>query len=189
MFAYVFWHVRPDRVDVKTYEDAMSGFGRALRNQKIDGVIDNSSYWVDKVKWVEAPGYEDWVWVDELSVFERLNERAVTGPMEQPHDKIAQMTKHGGYGSFYYLIDGQRKTLGDSRVFWLSRPRGIQWRDVMPKIIASATTEVSVWRRFMVLGPAPEFAIVGPADLQLTVPEGWTASIVDRRCIGGDAHP
>ncbi len=39
---------------------------------------------------------------------------------------------------------------------------------------------VSVWRKQMVLGPAPEFALLGDDSLALDLPEGWTAQTVER---------
>jgi hypothetical protein len=56
---------------------------------------------------------------------------------------------------------------------------------VLPDIIDSmgpAGSKVGVWRRQMVLGPSPEFAVIAPADASSpVVPEGWTSLAVDRR--------
>lgn len=181
MFAYVFWHAKPANMDAAKYEMALLRFGGALRGMKISGLLGNVSYSIDFAPWLDEPGYEDWVWVENLSVFETLNVQAVSGPMEGPHAGISQMTKHGGFGAFYYLIEGKHQVLGDSKVFWVSRPRGIRWAEAVPAILQSANRDVSVWRRFMVLGPAPEFAIVGPADLRLTLPTDWKSLEIVRR--------
>jgi hypothetical protein len=101
--------------------------------------------------------------------------------MEQPHNAIAQVTKHGGFGALYYVVAGEHKIPGDSKIMWLSRTRGISWRDIMPTITKSANSEVAVWRRQMVLGPSTEFAVIGPPKLTLTVPAGWKCLQVDRR--------
>jgi hypothetical protein len=106
--------------------------------------------------------------------------------MEQPHDAVARMTKHGGFGALYYLVAGSHKIPADSKVIWLSRPRGIKWRDVMPSIMQSANSEVAVWRRQMVLGPSSEFAVIGPSNLTLAVPQGWNYRQVDRRRLHDD---
>jgi hypothetical protein len=84
----------------------------------------------------------------------------------------------------YYLVAGEHRVPADSKVFWLSRPRGIAWRDVLPSIIRSASAGIAVWRRQMVLGPGTEFALVGPPDLSLAVPRGWSAAEVERRALG-----
>jgi hypothetical protein len=104
--------------------------------------------------------------------------------MEQPHNVVAQMTKHGGFGALYYLAAGNHRIPADSKVMWLSRPRGINWRDIMPTIMKSANSEVAVWRRQMVLGPSTEFSVIGPSNLTLAVPEGWKCLHVDRRRLG-----
>jgi len=39
------------------------------------------------------------------------------------------------------------------------------------RIAQSADEPVSVWRRFMVLGPGTEFVILGPAPLALQLPD------------------
>lgn len=105
--------------------------------------------------------------------------------MEQSHSAIARATKHAGLGALYYHVAGERGIPpSDSRVFWLTRPRDISWREVVPTITKSAGSEVAVWRRQMVLGPATEFALIGPPELTLDVPEDWKATAVDRRKLG-----
>lgn len=181
MFAYVFWHAKPESVDADSYETALLHFAVALHGVRIPRMLGNASYAIESTPWLQESGYEDWTWVEDLSVFEALNTAAVSGPMENPHAGISQITKHGGFGALYYLVAGAHQALGDSKVFWVSRPRGIRWVDVMPAIVQSANADVAVWRRFMVLGPAAEFAIVGPAQLELTLPPGWTALEIRRR--------
>jgi hypothetical protein len=184
MLAYVFWHAVPDALAAAEYEKALLHFGQALASAQIPGLLGNASYSIDRTAWLGEPGYEDWAWLEGSWALDALNERAVSGTMEQPHNAIARMTKHGGFGALYYLVAGEHKIAADSKVVWLSRPRGINWRDTMPGIVQSANSEVTVWRRQMVLGPSPEFAVIGPADLALTVPKGWTGLEVGRRRLG-----
>ncbi len=181
MLAYVFWHAVPNVSAAAEYEKKLLHFGRALADAKIPGLLGNASYAIGATPWLGEPGYEDWSWLEGSWALDALNERAVTGAMEQPHNAVAQMTKHGGFGALYYLVAGDHETPADSKVMWLSRPRGIRWRDVMPSIVKSANSEVAVWRRQMVLGPSTEFAVIGPSNLSLTVPEGWKRLEVDRR--------
>jgi hypothetical protein len=104
--------------------------------------------------------------------------------MTPPHDAIAQATKHGGMGGLLYLVAGEvGMRAADSKVIWLSRPRGIRWRDFMPALVDSANCAVTVWRRQMVLGPSPEFAVIGALSLALIVPQGWSALEVERRWV------
>ncbi len=181
MLAYVFWHGVPDNLATAEYEKALLHFGYALANAKSPGLLGNASYAIGQTPWLGEPGYEDWAWLEGSWALDPLNERAVSGAMEQPHNAIARMTKHGGYGALYYLVAGEHRIPADSKVFWLSRPRGINWRDIMPSIMKTANSEVAVWRRQMVLGPSTEFAVIGLPTLTLTVPEGWKSLEVDRR--------
>src|SRR5262245_24780612 len=184
MLAYLFWHAASDASAAAEYEKKILRFGEALAKAKVPGVLGCASYAVGRTSWLGEPGYEDWVWLEGTSVLETLNERAVSGAMEQPHRAVSQITKHGGFGALYYLVGGKHAIPGHSKILWLSRPRGIAWRDVMPGIVKSASAEVTVWRRLMVLGPATEFAVIGQAELSLAVPKGWNCVEVARRRLG-----
>jgi len=184
MLAYLFWHAASNASATAEYEKKILRFGEALTDAKVPGVLSCASYAIGRTSWLGEPGYEDWAWLEGSWALEGLNERAVSGAMEQPHHAVSQSTKHGGFGALYYLVDGKHAIPGHSKILWLSRPRGIVWRDVMPGIVKSASAEVTVWRRLMVLGPATEFAVVGPADLTLTVPKGWSCVEVARRRLG-----
>jgi hypothetical protein len=181
MLAYVFWHAAPNLSAAAEYEKKLLHFGHALAGAKVPGLLGNASYAISHTPWLGEPGYEDWSWLQGSWALDTLNERAVSGAMNQPHNAIAAATKHGWFGGLYYLIAGEHKILADSKVLWLSRPRGINWRDVMPTIVKSANSEVAVWRRQMVLGPSTEFAVIGPPALTLTAPEGWKSIQVERR--------
>lgn len=182
MLAYVYWHAAPAGIAVADYEKKLLRFGHALAGAGSPGVLGTASYAIGQTPWLGEPGYEDWTWLEGSWALDALNERAVSGAMEQPHDAIAQATKHGGYGALYYLVAGEHRISGDSRIFWLSRPRGIKWREVIPGIVDSAGSKVGVWRRQMVLGPSTEFAVIAPPDAPaLVFPQGWTSLAVDRR--------
>ena len=184
MLAYLFWHAAQNASATDEYEKKILRFGEALAKAKVPGVLGCASYAIGRTTWLGEPGYEDWAWLEGSWALESLNERAVSGAMGQPHHAVSQITKHGGFGALYYLVDGKHAIPGHSKILWLSRPRGIVWRDVMPGIVKSASAEVTVWRRLMVLGPATEFAVIGPADLTLAVPKGWSCVEVARRRLG-----
>jgi hypothetical protein len=187
VLAYVFWHAAPGSSATAEYERRLLHFGDTLAKERVPGLLGNASYAIGPTPWLGEPGYEDWAWLEGSWALDGLNERAVSGEVHQPHDAIAQMTKHGGFGALYYPVAGQPDIAADSKALWLSRPRGINWRDVMPAIVKSANSMVWVCRRQMVLGPSPEFAIIGPPTLTLTVPDGWTSIEVQRRKLGRSA--
>ena len=184
MLAYVFWHAMPSNLAAVDYEKNLLYFNDALANAKIPGLLGNASYAISQTPWLGEPGYEDWTWLEGSWALDSLNERAVSGAMEQPHNVIAQMTKHGGFGALYYLVAEEHRIPASSKVFWLSRPRGVNWREIMPAITQSANSKVAVWRRQMVLGPAPEFAVIGTSTSTLTVPDGWPSVAGQRRRLG-----
>lgn len=184
MLAYLFWHAAPDGASAADYERTVVHFGSALADAAIPGLLGNASYAIARTPWLGERGYEDWAWLQGSWALDVLNELAVSGAMAGPHDAVAKATRHGGFGGLYYLVAGKHRLPADSKVFWLSRPRGIAWRDALPSIIRSASAEIAVWRRQMVLGPGTEFALVGPPDLHLAVPQGWSALEVERRALG-----
>lgn len=184
MRAYLFWHARPEHVGLSDYEATLLRFGRALAGANSPGLLGHASYAIGPTPWLGEPGYEDWAWLDSSAALDALNDRAVTGDMAQPHDEIARATRHGGFGGLYYLVAGEHTIPGDSKIHWLTRPRGIDWRAFLPDIVGSANSRVTVWRRQMVLGPATEFAVVGSPGLALSLPEGWQSFGIDRRRVG-----
>jgi hypothetical protein len=132
------------------------------------------------VPWLDHPsGYEDWATIDGSCALETLNEQAVSGRMAALHGTIAQQMGTG-YGGVYYHLWGNMDPHVAERAQWLSRPRGIEFRPALESISQTATAPVSVWRRFMVLGPGLEFVILGNASLELRIPDGWAAQRVTR---------
>lgn len=177
--AYLFWHVAPEG-RAASYEAQLRRFGAALAETHSPGLLGNASYRIAGTPWMPQPGYEDWAWLQGSWALDELNRRAVEGEAKGPHDAVAAVTKHGGFGALYYLVAGEPSMPGDSKVFWTSRPRGVAWRDAVPAIANAASSAVSVWRRQMVLGPSTEFAVVGSPGFSLTLPRGWSAVEVDR---------
>ena len=176
MLAYVFWHAVPDVLATAEYEKTLLDFSHALGSAKIPGLLGNASYAINQTPWLGEPGYEDWAWLEGSWALDTLNERAVSGAMEQPHSAIAKMTKHGGFGALYYIVAGNHKILSDSKVMWLSRPRGINWRDIMPTIMKSPV-KVTVWRRRW-FGASTRFMWSGPHESEPPggISRGWSTS-------------
>jgi hypothetical protein len=184
--AYLFWHAAPAGPSA-AYEERLRHFGAALAKTRTPGLLGNASYRIGATPWMPEPGYEDWAWLEGSWALDELNRRAVDGAAKAPHDVVAGMTKHGGFGALYYLVAGEFVMPGDSSVFWTKRPRGVEWRDFIPRIVESASSPVSVWRRQMVLGPSTEFAIIGAPGLALALPAGWSATEVQRHRVWSSA--
>ena len=180
MLAYLFWHTPRPTVARSDYERDLLAFSRALADLHCPGVRRITSFRTSTVPWLDEPlGYEDWATIDGSCALETLNEQAVSGHMAALHGTVAQQMGVG-YGGVYYHLWGNMDPHVAERAQWLSRPRGIEFRPVLEGISRTAAAPVSVWRRFMVLGPGLEFVILGDASLELRIPDGWAAHRVTR---------
>jgi len=180
MMAYVFWHTRSEATPQETYERDLLAFYDALGKVDCPGVRRSATFRISSVPWMkEQRGYEDWAVIDGAWVLEGLNTKAIVGSMAPVHASIAQQMDQGN-GGLYYHLSGDLEPHRANRAQWLTRPRGIQFRPVLEKIVQSAGTPASAWRRFMVLGPGPEFIVFGSAPLALQLPVGWQMHKVDR---------
>lgn len=183
MFAYVFWHRRSQTIPRETYEQNLLAFYGALGAIDCPGVKYAATARISSMPWSgEETGYEDWTVIDGPGVLVDLNTKAVEGSLEASHAHIAQPMEYGA-GALYYHLWGGLEPRRANRAAWLTRPRGIQFRQPLEKIAGSAGAPVSVWRRFMVLGPGPEFIIFGSAPLNLEIPQDWQARGVDRAAL------
>lgn len=187
MFAYLFWHTPKPGVSAADYEDGLAGFAQGLRATGCVGLESAASFRISPVPWLGAgDGYEDWALVAGPGVLEALNSAAVSGPMAALHGRVAD-AMDVGHGGLYYRLWGDVSPLEASAGQWLTRPRGIAFRPVLEEIARSAGQPVSVWRRFMVLGPGREFLVLGRDPLALALPPGWDGHAVRRRPIAPDA--
>ncbi|MGH2946685.1 MAG: hypothetical protein ACRDPC_10590, partial [Solirubrobacteraceae bacterium] len=65
-----------------------------------------------------------------------------------------------GAGAVYALLTGPAVPPSGGRTHWLSKPPGTAY----PAFHAELEREAGqAWQRQMTLGPAPEYAVVGPA--------------------------
>lgn len=120
--------------------------------------------------------------IDGAWALEELNAKAVVGSMEVLHAAIAR-EMDGGYGGLYCHLWGELRPHEADRAYWLSRPRGIEFRPALEQIAQSGGAPLAVWRRFMVLGPGTEFVILGRGLRALEVPDGWRVNVVERSAL------
>jgi hypothetical protein len=180
MLAYLFWHTRKEAAPRERYERNLSAFYDALRQIGCPGVGRSDSFRISSLPWLDGqPGYEDWTIIDGAWALEELNAKAVVGSMEVLHAAIAR-EMDVGYGGLYYHLWGELAPHAADRAYWLSRPRGIEFRPALEQIAQSAGAPLAVWRRFMVLGPGTEFVILGRGLHALEVPDGWRVNVVER---------
>jgi hypothetical protein len=183
MLAYVFWHRPFAHIDRQDYEEAVLRFQAELDRQKPPGFLSAVSFRIEPVPWLnDQPGYEDWYFVEASWSLDPLNAFAVAGHMQAPHDNVAAQMDQG-HGGLFARAGGEARPPERSSVYWLTRPRGIQWRDALDPVRAKCP-QATIWRRQMVLGSAAEFAIEAPGDIEIEVPSGWQARRVHRIRLG-----
>ncbi len=183
MFAYVFWHTLKPGLSAADYEQGLAEFGKALLKCDCAGLRSAGSFRISAVPWLaDQAGYEDWAIIDGPGILETVNTAAVSGAMAPLHGRVADAMALG-HGGLYQHLWGEFAPFSADAAQWLTRPRGIAYRPVLEDITRSAGQPVSVWRRFMVLGPGKEFLVLGRDPLRLQVPQGWEAHGVRRSTV------
>jgi len=197
MLAYVFWHRPLDDAAVEVYEHAEIAFHRSLAHAPPAGFQGSAVFRVAGLPWLEGPGYEDWYFVEDYTALGVLNMAAVGHGHRTAHDGIAHRFGAGA-GGLYGLIEGHPpvgpKAFGqESAAVWVERAPGIE-RRALGDLLGDGmdSQHASLWRRQLVLGPAPEFCLLAgdhaklglPAGMAPSrLPAGWTASVFEREAL------
>jgi hypothetical protein len=156
MLAYVFWHRRAAGVAARDYEARLSAF---------HATIGVPSRWgrVSGLPWLEGglavAGYEDWYLVEDWAALGVLNERAVSGARQVPHDAAAAGAAWGIAG-VYALKRGEPSLEGITHAGWRSKPTGVDHAVFEPTLPGRG-----VWQRQMTLGPTPEYVCLDAAPV------------------------
>jgi hypothetical protein len=159
VLAYVFFHRAAPRVQIPAYESALRRFHALLAEGPPPGFTGSSTYRV-------GGGYADWYLVASSAALDPLNEAAVTGARSLTHDSLAQMSADGA-GKLLALISGHARTETGFEMRF-SKPPGMSYPELYERLKPwTDRIEISLWRRMMVLGPAPEFCLVAPSEHQL----------------------
>jgi hypothetical protein len=145
LLAYVFWHRPRPGVDASEYEEGL----RAL-HARLD--VPSATFRVQELPFAAAGGYEDWYLVDDWGRLGELNQAAVSGGPREPHDSVAALAG-SGWGGIYALVRGDAVPPASAR--WIDKPAGEDAERFVESLPAT-----TVWRRQMVLGPAPELCLV-----------------------------
>ncbi|HYB22901.1 MAG TPA: hypothetical protein VED41_03830 [Solirubrobacteraceae bacterium] len=210
MLAYVFWHRPREGVASDAYEQAQLSFHRSLAHSRPTGLRRTALFEIDESPWAlhvsdavraqAAPAYEDWYLLDDFTSLGILNEAAVGHGHRTAHDEAARRAGAGA-GGLYALSEGSRSgsgelaaPLGDANVaIWVDRPLGAS-HTALGELLGDGMDprNASLWRRQLVLGPAPEFCLLvressvfdEPAGVARTrLPDGWTATVTARRAL------
>ena len=91
-FRTVFWHRPQLMFDRGSYLDHLADFHRTLASNKPSGFQRSVVFRISGAKWLNTTGeaYEEWYLLDDSAAMDRLNEAAVSGVCEMPHNKVAR---------------------------------------------------------------------------------------------------
>lgn len=145
MLAYIFWHQPEAARD--TYENAQRSFHAAIE-------VPSACFRIDSLPFSEGSGYEDWYLVNGWAALGELNSHAVDVVRGDLHARAASHVMRG-WGALYELVRGPGEI--PKGVEWLEKARGTPAEEFV-----SSLPHESVWRRQLVLGPAPEFCCSAP---------------------------
>jgi hypothetical protein len=124
---------------------------------------------MERASWLERneETYEDWHLIENSAVLDPLNERAVSGPCQEPHRRIAQLAQ-GGTGGLYRLLSGNADLPTVHWAYRLNKPAGTGYGELyelLQPLVEKARG--TLWTRQMSLGPGPEFCLHSPEPLAL----------------------
>jgi hypothetical protein len=196
MLAYVTWHAPTAGVDTLAYEQALEAFHRSLAHVRPSGFQGSTTFHIARLPapgsedgWAAAEGaaYEDWYLVDNWSSLGVLEEAAVSRGHLTRHQAVADHAA-ATIGGVYRLSEG-RADLARARIAAWVAPA----RDHAPPTVADLLGDgmnpdgASLWRRSLVLGPAPEYCLLAaeaPAGLgPERLPPGWRAVVQERAAL------
>ena len=169
MLAYVFSHWPEPGMDVEQYERNLLAFHVKLADSPPHGFHMSRVLFVEGVTWLPVSGgaYEDWYLVEDSAALDPLNEAAVSGARQGPHDRVAHEAG-GGTGALYRVHSGTPETDQPGWATWLWKPNGMSYAAWYERLRPWTERAGSVlWRRQMVLGPAREFCLHSPQQLDL----------------------
>ncbi|HUH81515.1 MAG TPA: hypothetical protein VLZ06_09325 [Solirubrobacteraceae bacterium] len=146
---------------------------------------------------LRSPAYEDWYLVEDYTALGVLNEAAAGRGHRSRHDDVAALAGPGA-GGLYALLEGEpdAASLAGAHVeVWVTtRPPTSSARTLardlgVAELLGDGMDRVtaSLWRRQLVLGPAPELCLVAPEPpsgaSEGRLPRGWSARVMARELL------
>jgi hypothetical protein len=178
MLAYVFWHWPQRDVDRGSYVDHLAEFHRTLGANSPVGFQKSAVFRFRNASWLKTNGevYEDWYLLDDSAAMDGLNDAAVSGLCEEPHNRVAREAADGT-GGLYRLRAGAEQLVEARFAVWLSKPDGLSYKDFYAALEPlTAQPAIALWGRQMTLGPTTEFCLHSPTPIQL--PDGYTKQTI-----------
>jgi hypothetical protein len=169
MLAYVFWHWPQPIVDQDTYVDHLRAFHETLAANKPPGFQRSTVFRIRDANWLKTSGdaYEEWYLLDDSAAMDRINDAAVSGACEQPHNRVAREAADG-VGGLYRLRAGEENLDQARFAVWFSKPAGVSYNDFFASLQPlTSQPGVTLWGRQMTLGPTTEFCLHSPTAIEL----------------------
>jgi hypothetical protein len=197
VLAYLFWHRPSETVAAEAYEQTQLAFHRSLAHSRPIGMCASALFRVADIPWLvpasqpsgPTPGYEHWYLIEDYTALGVLNEAAVGHGHRTLHDEAARHYA-GGAGGLYGLLEGERSGVLSSaaKAVWVGCPAG---SDRVPsgELLGDGIDprDASLWRRQLVLGPAPEFCLLAgegaPGVGASRLPSDWTTVTLEREVL------
>jgi len=196
MLTYLFWHRPSDSTAVEEYEREHVAFHRSLAHTPPVGMRGSVATRMAEIPWLGGAGggYEDWYLLADFTALGVLNEAAVGRGHRTSHDRVARRFGAGA-GGLYCLVEGEPQTAAAQvaqapLAIWIARPPGSTQRE-LGELLGDGMDpgHASLWRRQLVLGPAPEFCLLAgeapPGVAPARLPAGWSARALQRDVIFG----
>ena len=174
MLAYVFWHWPQSTIDPDAYVNHLIDFHQTLAANKPAGFHYSVVFRVRGASWLKTNEevYEEWYLLDDSAAMDPLNEAAVSGVCQEPHNRVAREAADG-IGGLYRLRTGQEELSQTRCALWLSKPAGVSYKDFYTTLQPlTSQPGVALWGRQMTLGPTTEFCIHSPNPIEL--PPGYS---------------
>jgi len=156
----------------------LRAFHQTLATNKPSGFQRSVVFRIRDASWLNTQGdaYEEWYLLDDSAAMDRINEAAVSGACEEPHNRVAREAADG-IGGLYRLRTGQENLVESKFAVWLGKPNGVSYNNFYAAMQPlTSQPGVALWGRQMTLGPTTEFCIHSPTQVQL--PQGYTGHIL-----------
>lgn len=193
VLAYVFWHQPSQEQPLVEYETALTAFHRRLATNPVAGLLETRTQAVPDLPWLPHGGYEDWYVLQGYADLGTLNTAAVDAVHRDTHDDIARRSARGAGG--VYALSAGTPSGTPTCITWLSKPRNVTYADFYQQLFAhigltehGPSQSTGVWRRQLVLSPAPEFCISG-RQIRAELPAHWSPISVPFRGVHSETSP
>jgi hypothetical protein len=179
--AYVFWHSAASAGDGAAYQADLLTFHASLAAGPPGGFVRSETFGLTGASWLgdAEASFEDWYLVEDWTAVGALNQAAVAAVHVVSHDRVAHQAA-GGAGAIYGLHAGS-ESAGSVVRTWFAKPAGWSYGRLEEALAPALDDGCSLWRRQLVLGPAPEFCL--RAERAIELPDGIDGERISYRAL------